>query len=48
MQSGIAPWPGSTTRSAARIASGRSTHFTSAAGSAFMSACATERRLPIP
>ena len=34
MQSGIAPWPGSTTRSAARIASGCSTIATSASGAA--------------
>ncbi len=48
MQSGIAPWPGSTTRSAARIASGWSTIATSASGAAFLNAWATERRLPIP
>ena len=38
MQSRIAPCPGNTTRSAARIASGCSTIATSASGAAFFSA----------
>ena len=48
MQSGIAPWPGTTTRSAARIAAGSAVTRTSSRGATCSSALATERRLPIP
>ena len=56
MQSGIAPWPGSTTRSAANTSSGLAVTTTSnAAPLLFASsratcntACDTERRLPMP
>ena len=51
MQSRIAPWPGSTTRSAARTSSGsRGDDDLDAAGLAARArtACDTERRLPMP
>jgi len=48
MQSGIAPWPGKTTRSAVRMACGSLLTLTSAYGATRIRACATERRLPIP
>ncbi len=48
MQSGMAPCPGKTTRSAARMASGSAVITTEAAGETWASAFPTERRLPIP
>ncbi len=48
MQSGIAPWPGKTTRSARRIAAGSDVMATSSAGATCTSAFCTERRLPMP
>ena len=55
MQSGIAPWPGSTTRSAASTSSGREVTITStawppaaASRATCITACDTERRLPMP
>ena len=48
MQSGMAPCPGKTTRSAARMASGSAVITTEAAGATWASAFCTERRLPIP
>ncbi|RZL32385.1 MAG: hypothetical protein EOP35_20170, partial [Rubrivivax sp.] len=50
MQSRMAPWPGSTTRSAARITSGSQVMATSkpCPSAAWITACDTERRLPMP
>ena len=51
MQSGIAPWPGRTTRSAANTSSGlpvTMTRKSSASRATCATACETERRLPIP
>jgi len=50
MQSGMAPWPGSTMRSAARTSSGRAVTTTSkpVPWVTCMTACDTERRLPMP
>ena len=48
MQSGIAPWPGTTTRSAARIAFGSEVTSTSSRGATCSSAFDTERMLPMP
>ena len=48
MQSGIAPWPGNTTRSAARMASGSAVISTARRGRDVPSAFCTERRLPMP
>ena len=50
MQSRMAPWPGSTTRSAACTSSGLAvmTTLTSEPWAAAMTACATERKLPMP
>ena len=48
MQSGIALWPGSTIRSAARIAAASADTTTSRPGATCASALATERRLPMP
>jgi hypothetical protein len=50
MQSRMAPWPGSTTRSAARTSSGRAVTITSSPLSAAtcITACDTLRRLPMP
>src|SRR6185312_15475706 len=48
MQSGIALWPGSTTRSARSTTAASLVTTTSASGATCMSALATERRLPIP
>jgi hypothetical protein len=48
MQSGIAAWPGSTTRSAARTVSASPVTTMSLAGATCLSAFATERRLPMP
>jgi hypothetical protein len=48
MQSGIAPWPGKTMRSAARISAGSALMRTVADGATCSSALATERRLPMP
>ena len=48
MQSGMAPWPGTTTRSAARIAPGSAVTRTRSSGATCSSALDTERRLPMP
>ena len=50
MQSRIAPWPGSTTRSAARTSSGRGVTMTwyPEPAATCITACDTERRLPMP
>ena len=48
MQSGIALWPGSTTRSASPIVLGSAVTITLQSGATCASALATERRLPIP
>ena len=50
MQSRIAPWPGSTTRSAVRTSSGREVTTTSSPEpcATCITACDTERRLPMP
>ena len=48
MQSGIAPCPGTTTRSAARIAAASAVTSTPALGATCSSAFDTERRLPMP
>ena len=50
MQSGIAPWPGSTTRSAARTSCGPRVTTTSSPlpAATCITACDTERRLPMP
>ena len=48
MQSGIALWPGSTTRAAARITAGSALTTIARSGATWTSAFATERRLPIP
>src|SRR5512137_1960173 len=48
MQSGIAPWPGNTTRSARRITAASEVMVTLSLGATCSIALATERRLPIP
>jgi hypothetical protein len=50
MQSGIAPWPGSTTRSASSTCCGLAVMTTSTpvSAAACITACDTERRLPMP
>jgi hypothetical protein len=48
MQSGIAPWPGKTTRSAAVTSAGSDETSTWRPSATWASACQTERRLPIP
>src|SRR3569832_1232970 len=48
MQSGIAPCPGSTIRSAERISATSPDIRTSASGATWRKACATERRFPMP
>ncbi len=48
MQSGSAPCPGNTTRSAARTSAASPDTRTRAFGATCSSAFATERRLPIP
>ena len=48
MQSGMALWPGRTTRSASRIAAASAETSTSRSGATWASAFATERRLPMP
>ena len=48
MQSGIALWPGSTTRAAPRITPGSAVTTMLRSGATWASAFATERRLPIP
>src|SRR5512135_2430065 len=48
MQSGIAPWPGNTTRSARRITAASEVMVTLSFGATCSIALATERRLPIP
>src|SRR5512143_1133651 len=48
MQSGIAPWPGKTTRSALLITAGSEVMTTLSFGATCSIALATERRLPIP
>ena len=48
MQSGIALWPGSTVRSAARMVPASEDTTTSRSGATWRSAFATERRLPVP
>ena len=48
MQSGIAPWPGNTTRSARRTTSESEVTVTSASGATCSSALETERKLPMP
>ena len=50
MQSAMAPWPGSTTRWALRTTCGSEvmTALTCVSVVAWITACATERRLPMP
>jgi len=48
MQSGIALWPGSTTRAAPRISPGSLDTTIERVGATCTSAFATERRLPMP
>src|SRR5574340_1091484 len=48
MQSGIAPWPGNTTRPAPAITRASSLTTTLASGATLRKACSTERKLPIP
>jgi hypothetical protein len=48
MQSGIAPWPGTTTLSAARICAGSAVTRTRTPGATRSSAFDTERMLPMP
>ncbi|MNT61498.1 hypothetical protein D3C72_1991480 [compost metagenome] len=48
MQSGMAPWPGKTMRSALSMSSTVPEMRTSASGATARSACATERKLPMP
>ena len=48
MQSGIALWPGSTTRFALRIVAGSELTMMVRSGATCNSALATERRLPVP
>ena len=48
MQSGIALWPGSTTRAASPMTSGSALTTMVRSGATCASAFATERRLPIP
>jgi len=48
MQSGMAPWPGTTTRSAARIAPGSAVTRTRSSGATCSSALETDLRLPMP
>ncbi len=48
MQSGMAPWPGTTTRSAAAMSAGFAVTRTRAAGATCSMALATERRFPMP
>jgi hypothetical protein len=48
MQSGMAPWPGSTMREALRISAGWRQMRTSASGAAARRARATEWKLPMP
>ena len=48
MQSGMAPWPGTTTRSAARIAAGSAVTRTRSFGATCSSALETDLRLPMP
>ncbi len=48
MQSGMAPWPGKTTRSAAVTTAGSDVTRTVIFGATCSIAFATERRLPIP
>ncbi len=48
MQSGIALWPGSTTRLASRMTAGSPDTTIERSGATCVNAFATERRLPIP
>ena len=48
LQSGIAPWPGKTTRSAPATTAGSAVTTTPRPPATCSSACDTERRLPMP